>query len=89
MLSEREIEARVKEIIARIYRVKPEELKPETRFIDDLGADSITTIELVAEIEDAFGIEVPDEDVEKNQTVGQAIAYVIEKLRASGRVKAG
>lgn len=87
MTSETEVERKVKEIIARVYRVRPEELKPETRFIDDLGADSITTIELVAEIEDAFGIEVPDEDVEKNQTVGQAVAYVVEKLKAAGKVK--
>ncbi|MCS7104315.1 MAG: acyl carrier protein [Thermofilaceae archaeon] len=87
MTSEAEVERKVKEIIARVYRVKPEELKPETRFIDDLGADSITTIELVAEIEDVFGIEVPDEDVEKNQTVGQAVDYVVEKLKAAGKVK--
>lgn len=87
MTSKTEVERKVKEIIARVYRVRPEELKPETRFIDDLGADSITTIELVAEIEDAFGIEVPDEDVEKNQTVGQAVAYVVEKLKAAGKVK--
>lgn len=86
MLSEREVEGKVKEIIARIYKVDASELKPETRFIEDLGADSLTTIELVAEIEDAFGIEVPDEDVEKNQTVGQAIAYVVEKLRAMGKI---
>lgn len=85
-MDEKEVERRVKEIIARIYRVDPSELKPETRFIDDLGADSVSTIELVAEIEDAFGIEVPDEDVEKNQTVGQAIQYVIEKLRAKGKL---
>jgi len=87
MLTEREVEERVKEIISRVYGVSPSQLKPETRFIEDLGADSITTIELVAEIEDAFGIEIPDEDVEKNQTVGQAIQYVVERLRAAGRLK--
>lgn len=86
MPSEKEVEERVKEIIAKIYKVDASKLKPEARFIEDLGADSLTTIELVAEIEDTFGIEVPDEDVEKNQTVGQAIAYVIEKLRAAGRL---
>lgn len=86
MLSEREVESKLKEVIAKIYRVKPEDLKPETRFIDDLGADSITTIELIAEIEDAFGIEIPDEAVERNQTVGQAVEYLIERLREEGRI---
>lgn len=87
MLSEREVESKLKEVIAKIYKVKPEDLKPETRFIDDLGADSITTIELIAEIEDAFGIEIPDEAVERNQTVGQAVEYVIERLREEGRIR--
>ncbi len=82
-----EVERKFKEMLARIYRVDPSRIKPETRFIEDLGADSITTIELVAEVEDTFGIQVPDEDVEKNQTVGQAIQYVIERLRAEGRLR--
>ncbi len=81
-----EVEKKIKEVIARIYGVDPEKITPETRFVDDLGADSMTTIELVAEIEDLFGIEVPDEDVEKNQTVGQAIEYVIQKLKEAGRL---
>jgi len=82
-----EVEKRIKEIVARIYRVDPSKLTPQTRFIEDLGADSVTTIELIAEIEDAFKIQVPDEDVEKNQTLGQAIQYVIDKLKAEGRLK--
>ena len=82
-----EVESKFREMLARIYRVDPSKIKPETRFIEDLGADSITTIELVAEVEDAFGIQIPDEDVEKNQTVGQAVQYVIEKLKAEGRLK--
>jgi acyl carrier protein len=82
-----EVERKIKEVVARIYRVDPSKLTPQTRFIEDLGADSVTTIELVAEIEDLFKIQVPDEDVEKNQTLGQAIQYVIDKLRAEGRLK--
>ncbi len=82
MINEKEVEEKIKQIIARIYGVDPEKITPETRFIEDLGADSMTTIELVAEIEDTFGIEVPDEDVEKNQTVGEAVRYVVEKLSA-------
>ena len=82
-----EVERKIREVVARIYRVDPSKLTPQTRFIEDLGADSVTTIELVAEIEDIFKIQVPDEDVEKNQTLGQAIQYVIDKLREEGRLK--
>jgi len=87
MLTSKEVEEKIKKIISRVYNVDPGSLRPETRFIEDLGADSLTTIELVAEIEDAFGIEVPDEDVEKNQTVGEAIRYTVDKLRAMGKLR--
>jgi len=80
-VNEKEIEEKVKKIIAEKYGVDPSELKPETRFIEDLGADSLSTIELVAELEDAFQIEIPDEDAEKNQTVGQAVEYIIKRLK--------
>ena len=79
-LSRKEIEERVKRIIAEKYGVDPSELKPETRFIEDLGADSLSTIELIAELEEEFNIEIPDEEAEKNQTVGQAIEYMIRRL---------
>ncbi|RLJ00934.1 MAG: acyl carrier protein [Candidatus Aenigmatarchaeota archaeon] len=79
-LSRKEIEERVKRIIAEKYGVDPSELKPETRFIEDLGADSLSTIELIAELEEEFDIEIPDEDAEKNQTVGQAVEYMIRRL---------
>lgn len=83
-LSEEEVERRVKEIIAEQFEVSVEELKPETRFIEDLGADSLASIELVATIEDEFNVEIPDEDIEKNQTVGQAIEYVKKKVLGRG-----
>jgi len=86
MVTAEEVEKKIKEVIARIYGVDPEKITPETRFVEDLGADSMTTIELVAEIEDLFGIEIPDEDVEKNQTVGQAIEYTIQKLKEAGKL---
>lgn len=86
MVTAEEVEKKIKEVIARIYGVDPEKITPETRFVEDLGADSMTTIELVAELEDLFGIEIPDEDVEKNQTVGQAIEYMIQKLKEAGKL---
>ncbi|MCD6358108.1 MAG: acyl carrier protein [Thermoprotei archaeon] len=83
-LTREEVEQKVKEVIAEQFGVDPASLKPETRFVEDLGADSLASIELVAAIEEAFDIEVPDEDIEKNQTVGQAIEYVIKKLEEKG-----
>ena len=73
------IEEKVKAIIAEQLGVKPEEVTPQASFIDDLGADSLDTVELVMALEEEFGIEIPDEDAEKMTTVGDALKYVQEK----------
>jgi acyl carrier protein len=70
---------RVKAIIAEQLGVKPEEVVPEASFIDDLGADSLDTVELIMALEEEFGVEIPDEDAEKMTTVGDAIKYVETK----------
>jgi len=70
---------KVKSIIAEQLGVKPEEVTPEASFVDDLGADSLDTVELVMALEEEFGIEIPDEDAEKITTVGDAIKYIDEK----------
>ena len=70
---------KVKSIIAEQLGVKQEEVKPEASFIDDLGADSLDTVELVMALEEEFGVEIPDEDAEKITTVGDAIKYIEEK----------
>ena len=70
------VEAKVKEIIAKQLGVDMEKVTPEASFIDDLGADSLDTVELVMAFEEAFNIEIPDEDAEKIQTVGDAFAYI-------------
>ena len=67
------------EIIVEQLGVKAEEVTPEASFVDDLGADSLDTVELVMALEEEFGIEIPDEDAEKIQTVGDAIKYIEEK----------
>ncbi len=70
---------KVKNIIAEQLGVKPEEVTPEAKFIDDLGADSLDTVELVMALEEEFGIEIPDEEAEKLVTVGDALRYIETK----------
>jgi acyl carrier protein len=70
------IEERVAEIVAEQMGVDKSQITRETSFVNDLGADSLDTVELVMEFEDEFDISIPDEDAEKIQTVGQAIEYV-------------
>ena len=74
-------EEKIKSIIAEQLGVKKEEIKPESSFIDDLGADSLDTVELVMALEEEFGIEIPDENAEKMTTVGDAIKYIEEKAK--------
>ena len=72
---------KVKSIIAEQLGVKVEEVIPTASFIDDLGADSLDTVELVMALEEEFSIEIPDEDAEKITTVGDAIKYIEEKTQ--------
>jgi len=70
------VEERIKSIIAEQLGVKPDEVTPEASFIDDLGADSLDTVEIVMALEEEFECEIPDEDAEKITTVQQALDYV-------------
>ena len=70
------IEERVKKIVVEQLGVKPEEASPEASFVDDLGADSLDTVELVMALEEEFDIEIPDEEAEKIRTIQQAIDYI-------------
>ena len=73
-------EERVKQIIVEQLGVDPAEVTPEASFIDDLGADSLDTVELVMAFEEEFDTEIPDEDAEKLTSVGDAIAYLNKRL---------
>lgn len=69
---------KVREIVAEQLGVDIEEVTPEASFVDDLGADSLDTVELVMALEEEFGLEIPDEDAEKISTVQDAIKYIEE-----------
>ncbi len=71
-----DIEAKVKAIVAEQLGVDESEINRETSFVNDLNADSLDTVELVMEFEDAFDMSIPDEEAEKIQTVGQAIDHI-------------
>ena len=76
-----DVEKKVKEIIVSKLGVDEAQITPEASFINDLGADSLDTVELVMEFEKAFNVQIPDEDAEKISTVGDAINYL--KAKAS------
>lgn len=78
-MSVENVEAKVKEIICAQLEVNPEKVKPEASFIDDLKADSLAVVELVLALEEAFDMEIPDEDTEKIKTVGDAINYIKDR----------
>ena len=73
-------EDRVAEIIVNQLGITRGEIVPEASFIDDLGADSLDIVELVMAMEETFDIEIPDDDAEKIQTIGDAFSYVKERL---------
>jgi acyl carrier protein len=76
------LEQRVKNLIVEQLGVSKDEAVPKASFIDDLGADSLDIVELVMSLEEDFDVEIPDEDAEKMQTIGDAIAYMKERLGA-------
>ena len=78
MSEEKSIKDRVQAIVVEQLGVKPEQITPEAKFIEDLGADSLDTVELVMALEEEFGNEIPDEDAEKLTSVGDVIRFIEE-----------
>jgi acyl carrier protein len=78
-MSDKTIEEKVKDIIVEQLGVNPEQVTSTASFIEDLGADSLDTVELVMAFEEEFSVEVPDEDAEKLLTVGDVVKYIEEK----------
>lgn len=77
----------VKEVISEQLGLRPEEIKLESSFINDLGADSLDTVELVMVLEEKFNIEIPDEDAEKIRTISEAVKYIEEKINRTSTAK--
>ena len=75
-----ELLQKIKEIVADKLSISEDQVTEEASFIDDLGADSLDTVELVMALEDEFDLDIPDEDAEKLATVGKAIDYVLDHL---------
>jgi acyl carrier protein len=78
-MADKPVAERVKEIIVEQLGVNADQVTPEAKFIEDLGADSLDTVELIMAFEEEFGAEIPDEDAEKLQTVGDVIKYIEER----------
>jgi acyl carrier protein len=74
------VEERVKKIVVEQLGVEESQVTKEASFVDDLGADSLDTVELVMALEEEFKLEIPDEEAEKISTVGQAVKYIEEHL---------
>ena len=75
-MAEKTIEQKVKDIIVERLDVNPDQVTPDAKFIEDLGADSLDTVELVMALEENFGLDIPDEEAEKLQSVGDVIKYI-------------
>ena len=77
-MADKPIDQRVKDIIVEQLGVKPDQVTPEAKFVEDLGADSLDIVELIMALEEEFGIEVPDEQAEKLLPVGDVVKYIEE-----------
>jgi acyl carrier protein len=75
-MADNTIEEKVKKIIVEQLPVNPEPVTPDAKFVEDLGADSLDNVELIMALEEEFGLEVPDEEAEKLQSVGDVIRYI-------------
>ncbi|MBA3660499.1 MAG: acyl carrier protein [Gammaproteobacteria bacterium] len=84
-MKESEIETRVKKIVVEQLGVKEDEVTVDASFVDDLGADSLDTVELVMALEEEFETEIPDEEAEKIVTIKDAVKYIVSRAEKEGK----
>lgn len=84
-LQRNEIETRVKKIVVEQLGVKEDEVTVDASFVDDLGADSLDTVELVMALEEEFETEIPDEDAEKIITIKDAVNYIVDRMEKDSK----
>ena len=80
-MSVENVQERVKNIIVEQLGVEADQVKPEAQFVNDLGADSLDTVELIMALEEEFDVEIPDEKAEKIKTVGEAVSYIEQNAK--------
>ena len=80
MVNKEEIFPKIVPIIAEQLKIKPEEIKPDSKFIDDLGADSLDAVEIVMGIEERFNVEISDEEIDKIKIVKDIVDYLARKI---------
>ena len=80
-MDEQQVLEKVKKVVVEQLGVSEAEVAKESSFVDDLGADSLDTVELVMALEEAFGTEIPDEDAEKIKTIGDTVKYIISNAK--------
>jgi acyl carrier protein len=84
-VTDEQIQQKVVDIVCEHLSVNKDQVKPETSFIEDIGADSLDIVELVMELEEEFDIQIPDDQAEKIKTVGEAVEHIKKAVREKGR----
>ena len=79
-MSKVNVEEKVRDLVAELFEIKRDEINLDSRFVEDLGADSLENVEMIMALDEAFGLEIPDEDAEKLLTVREAVEYIQKNI---------
>ena len=79
-MSKVNVEEKVRDLVAELFEIKRDEINLDSRFVEDLGADSLENVEMIMALDESFGLEIPDEDAEKLLTVREAVEYIQKNI---------
>ena len=79
-MSKVNVEEKVRDLVAELFEIKRDEINLDSRFVEDLGADSLENVEMIMALDEAFGLEIPDDDAEKLLTVREAVEYIQKNI---------